>query len=122
PAPPGAPPAPATGSSDLPAHLAHALREAPDPFVDLGRREGAEGEAKEALAATVREEREAIGEMQVPRRGRRAHGTGARAGGESERDEEAAVGTGRLRVGDGGLERREAGVEPRGVERLQALE
>src|SRR4029450_4494965 len=70
-------PVPTSGSSDLSAHLAQALREAPDPFVDLRRRERTEGQAEEALAAAVREEGEAVGEVQVaPGRG----GAGARGG------------------------------------------
>ena len=49
-------------------HLQHAVGEAAHAFVDLRRRERAERQAQEPLAAAVREERQAVGEVEVARR------------------------------------------------------
>src|SRR5262249_34030034 len=95
-----------------------ALGEASDPLVELRGRERAEGQAEEPLTASVREEGEAVGEVQPPRRRCCAHRRGGRSGREREGDEEAAVGTSRVGVGHHPVERSETGVEPRRIERL----
>src|SRR5262249_5635446 len=97
-----------------------ALGEAPDPLIELRGRERAEGQPEEPLAASTREEGEAVGEVQPARGGRRADRRGARSGREREGDEEAAVGADRIGVGHLPVDRREAGREARRVERLQA--
>ena len=65
----------------------YALRETPDAVVDLRRRERAKRQPQEALAAAVRKEREAVGEVQSSCRRLRPHRARQHTVRQRERDE-----------------------------------
>ena len=56
-----------SGQGDRPPKLADGLAQPADALFDLGRGQGAEGQAQEAVAAPVREEGGAVGELELAR-------------------------------------------------------
>src|SRR5471030_464435 len=104
------------------AHRLHAVRKTPDSVVDLRRREGAERQAKEALAAAGWKKRLAVGEVETVLRRLGLDGARQHAFRERERDEEAAVGARSDRVRHVFVQTGETRVETRRVQRFQPFD
>src|SRR5688572_5460578 len=99
-----------------------AVRETPDALVDLCRREGAERQPQETLAASLRKEGKTLGKIETTRGGRGPHRGRGHAFGKGQRDEEPAVGARRHGLRHVPVEAGEAGIEAWRVELLQALD
>src|SRR6185436_19978654 len=89
------------------------LRETMDSLVDLGWRERAKWQAQESLSASFREKRKAVGQIEGTSRSLRPHRGCGRALGESQGNEEPAVGTRRRRLGQVFVETSQTGIETR---------